>query len=676
MDLFKNLRPEAKNQRNAFDTSRRDVFSAKTGMLTPCFCVDTIPDSVYDVNVLSLVRTDSVQTASFARMSQNVEYFFLPYSQIFRDFDKVFYERGDNQRNVSNQSGLSVPTHVPFFDLGDVLFALYAQYVFMRLYEKVELEDAKSDSQSYEYWIKRRGDLSEAYIYNTSRPVLIDVHGRHCVEDSLRILDNLGYGNYLPVFKSCYALVAKKTQVVGYYNELVDALFATQNYNPQDLNSPLENYIDEFTTDDYFQAWYSKRSGRYCSVLRLAAYLKVWADYFRNTQYDVNTNYAYYFNYDYVVNDSFGTVPTDKVLELLKPRYRQYKKDVFTGSFPTAQFGSVAVAMTENPVNISNSDVPANFSNLGVGGQSSLYPGQVVVGAQGATSLGKWSIDSSLSALSMRQALALQRYKERILRAGNRDKYLQRAVFGDVSRYVLDEYVDFLGAVHSSVDFNSVAATAEGENHNVGELSANGVSTYGGDGFRYNSHDHGIIIGLFYVLPETEYEAYGLDRFVTMSESSDFFKPDFQNLGLAPVFGHDFNFLSFDLSQSTPYADSVLGYLARYWQYKTAVDKVHGEFYSNSPLYVPDVVAAGSQLPAFYQDYLAVSIGAFAEFVTPRNSQAFLYPVLRSLYVSPTDVDRIFYAFSDVHQASDQFKVNMSHQVKCVLPMSVIGLPL
>lgn len=696
--IFESLKPVANLSRNAFDKSRRDVFSTKTGILTPCFVEDTIPDSVYEVNCVDILRTDSIQSAPFARMSQNMEYYFIPYSQIFRDFDKLLYERGDSQRNVTNNAFASVSSKLPTFSLSEFVPAMFIIYAFSRVYTEVKLNFLSSGSalQYYRWFTSWQTDLQPGIAVESLEKVvndqidyaltpihhndvtLRDVHGRLCAEDVLRTFDLLGYGNFLPVFKTIYSYLYYPT-IHSYVVDIESAIeaYAGDYQGLSNLFVSLYNGIDN-AVGSY--KYFSKFVGRSASIMRIAAYMKVWSDFYRNSQYDVNVEYSYFFNYDFAVTDALSVVPFTKVYECLKPRYRQYKKDIFTGCYPTAQFGSVAVAANENPSTISIVDQNGGSHALNYVRSSNNYYAFPVtrdvsdlVNDTPITT----TVDTGISALSIRQALALQNYKERILRAGNRMTALQRAVFGDNSRYLADEYVDFIGACHSNIDFNSVAATSESGSFNVGELASNGISTHGGEAFKYHSHDHGILLGIFYVLPESEYDAFGIDRFNTMTESSDFYKPDFANLGLAPVFNFDFNYLSLigkTESSDLNKFDSVIGYLARYWQYKTSVDKVHGEFYGNSPLsygYViddPDLVPSG-------QDTLSTYKGAFSDMVTPRDYRAFVQPFLASLYVSPTDVDNIFYAQSDLSQASDQFKVNMSHVVKCVLPMSVIGLP-
>lgn len=681
------VKPKADLSHNPFDTASRDVFSLKTGMITPCLVRHTIPDSMYDCSLMGITRTIPVQSAPFTRMSQNFEYYFVPYSQIFHDFERIYYERGDEQRNFSGHgdSGFSHATQLPCFDLKDVVFAIFASYCYSRLKIEMRLSERRVHFDYY-------GAIEHKYIDEFQ-----DVHGRSCAEDMLRLLDLLGYGNFLPQFKLIYSLIFKRFEVDGAPSGAPNTWFSAWRLGDFDNfvaptssdGGTVEGLVNSMLSQVEFVNWMDNFPMFKPNVFALAAYVKVWSDFYRNSQYDVNFNYSKLFNFDYVVDDSLIVVPTSIVCQMLIPRYRQYKKDMFTGGYPSAQFGSVAVSQLENP-----SSIFSEVLNSGSAGYRDVLvtnpnTGQLGHGTSNSiTSLSSsfipssFTIDSSVSALSIRQSLAMQRYKERILRAGNRTRSLQSAVFGDKSRYVEDMYVDFLGSEQSIIDFNPVAATASNERSELGELGSNGVSSIKNHVFKYHSHDFGIIIGVTYVLPESEYEAYMMDYFNSTSESFDFYKPDFMNLGLQEVYSTHFNFMvPFDFSMVGGYSPVVLNYLSRYWPYKVAIDKVHGEFYSNQPsetdlrtLYNASetYIASLDDL----QDVLSsLSVGAFAEMVTPRKSNSLNVLVLPSFYVNPTDVDRIFYQISDTTQASDQFKCAILHDFKSVLPMSVVGLP-
>lgn len=664
------VKPKADLSHNPFDTASREVFSLKTGMLTPCLVRHTLPDSMYDCSLMGITRTIPVQSAPFTRMSQNFEYYFVPYSQIFHDFERIYYERGDEQRNIAGlgSPAFSHATQLPCFNLKGVLQFIFSSYVYSRL---------KLDMKYSDYSLKFAPSIDFKYAMEYQ-----DIHGRSCAEDMLRLLDMLGYGNFLPQFKAIYAVIYARFSVIdasdGARNEYFSALRNGDFGGFRDpVNELNEGTIGDlqvlFTNQTEWLNFYTNLGNYKPNVFAIAAYVKVWSDFYRNSQYDVNQNYAKLFNFDYVVSDDLIEIDEDTICNMLIPRYRQYKKDMFTGGYPSAQFGSVAVSQLENPSRILNATSNPILSNSTNVIANTLGEIRLV----GVNNSSVWNIESSVSALSVRQSLAMQRYKERILRAGNRTRSLQSAVFGDKSRYVEDMYVDFIGSEQSIIDFNPVAATASNERSELGELGSNGVSAMKNHVFKYHSHDFGIIIGITYVLPESEYEAYMMDYFNSASESFDFYKPDFQNLGLQEVYNTHFNFMPV-FQYAIPGSIQVLNYLSRYWPYKVAVDKVHGEFYSSQPQ--PYDYPSDTETPVAYREpqkqaFDSVSVGAFAEMVTPRKSNSLNSLVLPSFYVNPTDVDRIFYQISDTTQASDQFKCAVLHDFKSVLPMSVVGLP-
>lgn len=697
----------------------------------------TLPESKYDVSHAQITRTDAIQTASFARMSENYEYYFVPYSQLFQGFERLYYERGDVQRNSANSqmfAEVGNSSYVPRFDYESVVFYLAKYFVVSRLYRLMET----SNKRSAEKWLFSYHDsYNPSSISSSLLP--FDVHGEICIDEMLKLFDMAGYGNLFGTFNSLispffgfdlpsYFISPASSSAADIATALntLNKAFATSlaeyfgcvmtwnsTTNVPTFSSQYSNVVGAFydafhavsvtsvtgvvsvvpawsdistipnitTWITTFTSVFMSESGatelydflgqdsleRYPSVLTLAAYVKVFSDIYRNTQFDT-VNYSSLFNFDYVTTDVLASVSDDKVLALLLPRFRQYKKDVFTGVFPNAQFGSVAVSSLQSPSEIFMTDLNSSGSvNVQISGATSSTPYRLQANTAGYPH--SFDIKSGVSALAIRQALSLQRYKERILRAGNRLTALQNAVFGDRSRFLENNYVQFIGAEHNMIDFNAVAATSDAGQSEVGQLGGHGVGTHVGKCFEFHSHDFGIIVGIYYILPESEYENYMIDPQNTKTESNDFYKPDFMNLGLSPVFNYNFNVLD-------GYSDSVLGYLANYWEYKTSIDKVHGNFYSSYP--TSDYFRHSGDtdgLPKF-EAAQAFSRGQNSYYVTPRSATAFSQALmLGNLYVNPHDIDCIFYVNSDFTLDSDQFKCNCNHEIKALLPMSVVGLP-
>ena len=114
--LFKDLKPHASNNRNVFDLTRTSTFSSKSGMIQPCFVQETVPDGKYKIDVNGIIRTLPMQTANFTTLKSNIEFFFVPYSQLWHYFNQFYYGRGDQHRTVYDTITLdSQPLYVPTF---------------------------------------------------------------------------------------------------------------------------------------------------------------------------------------------------------------------------------------------------------------------------------------------------------------------------------------------------------------------------------------------------------------------------------------------------------------------------------------------------------------------------------------------------------------------------------
>lgn len=686
MSIFSSLIPEAHPNRNVFDLSHRDVFSLKTGMLTPCFVQHTIPNADYQIKPYNQVEVSPMAKANFARMSQNIEYYFVPYSQIWRWFETFYYERTDAVRSPSNERVPVVPTSNLRFDATAVLNNLGRQYVnYLLLKPLIDIynsEGRQTDAPS----------VSDSEALVSSIPNLltypefsVDVHGRVCFADMLRNLDMLGYGNHTPIIQSYFekrmseitfivSSGSSATAAVGGYEgylrsirDLIDAQFSPNYFTSWDdfVNSisslawirttdfPDGVSLSTFVSSSPLSPSIYDNVG-YLNPYPILGYLKIFSDNFRSVQYD-DENYSYFYNMDYLSGYT-PLVPVERILEALKPRYRLYKRDILTGTYPNAQFGDVAVASTTDKWYDLYNRVPAGsisgptasiFTGAQQNGKVQVnYP--TTSGTQTSTSF-TLKPNPAISALAIRQAEALQRYKEKNLRAGSRIKNQQNAFFGDSSQFIQDDYSRYISSADSQILINSVVATGESADINLGDKGSTAASVLQDNGFTFHSHDFGVIIGIMYIIPQAEYENYGFDPHVTKIENGDYFHPDFQNLGLSPVDNRIVDLFDPTRSQQSISNLRVLGYSAHDWEYKTSLDRVHGEFNTYN--------------------------GVFGDYVTPRDSKDFSAPLLSSLYINPSDVDSIFYNAADLMQSSDQFKVNLYHEIKAVLPMSVTGLP-
>ena len=76
-----------KPSRNSFDVSARNLFTAKIGELLPCAVYEMNPGDSIRIDASYFTRTAPLQSAAFTRLRENVQFFFVPYSQLWKYFN-------------------------------------------------------------------------------------------------------------------------------------------------------------------------------------------------------------------------------------------------------------------------------------------------------------------------------------------------------------------------------------------------------------------------------------------------------------------------------------------------------------------------------------------------------------------------------------------------------------
>ena len=690
MSVFSDIKPRNRASRNAFDLSRRSVFSTKAGQILPVFVQPTLPSSHYRLDMQQLLRTQPLQTAAFTGFSINYDFVFVPYNHLYSSFNQFIAQR--QNKNLANQPSYQT---VPVFD-----FSSFIKYLL-----PYALYDFYMAQFPFEAWLKQcpqELELVYCTLHNTTCP------NYSSALEVFRTLDMLGYGNFLPLLK-------KTADVFNTY--LVDTSHVSVHYeNDYELFlEVLNNWVQVHGFVHFFTDWLSlcqqflAASGGsydfyiddYLSDLKsptlwpVLAYNKCFYEYYRNSYYDLtfdlyDEGYGLLRSYDYVqlfnyddYTSSFSLDVFRRLVAMFSVKYHAYKRDLFTGVLPSTQFGDVSMMLSSDEFAnlIVRNDGDAAGSANGVfikPNRASLSTGQTASIALSSTAdaipsrQAKFKFDPAIaiSVLESRRADAMQRFKERMMRAGDKTKdvFVAHGWTKPKSESAFEPV--FLGSFDGRLDINPVAATTDSSAVNLGQLGANGVSTVNGSRIDFDCSDFGVIIGLMYIIKDAEYDAYGVERAWNLVEPFDFPYPELQNISLAPVVRGQL--IALGTPNASAYVNekynTVLGYLPRYMEYKTAIDKVHGEFYSSSPF-----------ANQGYSDYdisnLPIVKGEFSSWVSPRQS---LFGATNKdfLYQSPSCVDGVFYAASTALQSTDQFLVNAYFRCHAVEPLSVIGLPI
>lgn len=561
--LFAKQKSKANLQRNAFDLSYSNKFTASPGMLLPCYVQEVNPNEHFVISPQSFLRTMPLNTASFVRAKQNIEFYFVPYRLLCRQFPQFVV---GTEYKISSISSLNAYTNqLPNFDLRETINNLIAE-------SKVTGND-------------------------------LDICGMPIYKGAIRLLDLLGYGVNMPTIRSY-----KNSEVL-------------------------------------FQRSLS------CNPFRLLAYQKIYYDFYRNPMYELNSPEAYN------VDDSFDselssptfsdyTHPDNARFSL---RYRNWKKDYFNCVSPYFQGADWLTtsfnAPSFTPSNTLGSPLePYSSSNINKGVASSFL-----------SSKGSLTSPLTISISNLRSAYALDKLYRLSIAAGDGDYGSQiRAHYGFDVPYDNCKS-SFLGGISEPISISEVITTATTSEAPTGDIYGKGVSANSGQRIVFDSKEHGLIMGIFSVVPEADYNACGVDKFNLKQYREDFYQPEFADLGLAPLSLYEYTYCD---PHSGNIDNKTIGFVPRYIEYKTRVDLVHGEFES-------------------YNETSSPTNGTLSAWCAPRQSQlsSTLLPTNAFFKIRPNIFNNISSVAFKGDESEDIFIVDFRANVQAVRPMSVSGLP-
>lgn len=379
------------------------------------------------------------------------------------------------------------------------------------------------------------------------------------------------------------------------------------------------------------------------SPFRMLAYQKIYSDFYRNSLYESID--VEHFNVD---NTSSSSSIANQTASMMYLRYRDWKKDYFNAVSPSFQGNEF----------MSSSFIPITFPSAGqdVNANPTSWSG-VNDNFQGGLSINQPSGGSSagITVANLRSAYALDKLYRLMVSAKDGSYSEQMKVRFGVDAPDDDWKSKFIGAIDAPVTIGDVTTTSdtynEADNSGAipGTLYGNGWSQSQGT-IDFTSKEHGIIMGIFSILPECDYQSDQIDAFNTKLKREDFFVPEFADLGKQPTPIYQFKFnKDTDMSK-------VLGWNLRYSEYKTSLDMVHGVFNSDDKFQ--------------NQSYNA--------WVAPRNQTLSQYSngaTVSFFKALPSVLNQVMVQQYDGTEQTDQFLVNAAFNVQAIRPMSIYGEP-
>lgn len=447
----------------------------------------------------------------------------------------------------------------------------------------------------------------------SDRPNTRDDAGLPLVYGSCKLLDLLGYGSMIASDNAGKLAITKKYLGV---DNLDDA------YNPLVY-----------------------QTSQTVNALPFLAYQKIYYDFYSNSQWEKHKAYAY--NVDYWS----GSGQISLVTDMVQLRYANYPKDYFMGMLPASQYGSVAVlpsvlSPADNP-----SRVYAYTSGTGsVGSILNLASSKDITTNNTSTSVRYATLNSDLSALSIRATEYLQRWKE-VVQFGSKDYSAQMAAqFGIKTPEYMGNHAHYIGGWSSVININEVVNTNLDTDSSQASIAGKGISSNTGHTITYDcGAEHQIIMCVYHAVPMLDWNLTGQAPQLTVTAVSDFPQPAFDQLGMQSVPALNLH------NNPGRNVSGALGYNLRYWQWKSNIDTVH----------------AGFRAGAAYQSWAAPLDG----YQVLTSSGAWSY---QSMKVRPQQLNSIFVPQIDATNCSvafDQLLCNVNFQVYAVQNLDRNGLP-
>ena len=513
--------------RSGFDIGRKNAFTAKVGELLPVYWDISIPGDKYKFNVEYFTRTQPVETSAYTRLREYFDFYAVPLRLLWKSAPSVLTQMQDvNQiQALSLTQNLSLGTYLPsitIHGLGSVLSLLNGN----------SLVPGSSSS------------LKNMFGFSRS-------------DAAFKLLSYLGYGN------------------------IVHTL-------PPSGNRWWSTSLKYTASSSYSQAFVSNST---VNIFPLLAYQKIYQDFFRWSQWE-NANPSSY-NVDYFSGISpslIETLPSDssdywKSDTMFDLKYCNWNKDMLMGVLPNSQFGDVAV------LDISNSGASdvvlgpdSKKSKIGVASavSSSASPvpffafqasssNTVPIGATLRVNLS--TLQSQFTVLALRQAEALQRWKE-ISQSGDSDYREQiRKHFGVNLPQALSNMCTYIGGISRNLDISEVVNNNLATEGDTAVIAGKGVGA-GNGSFTYTTDEHCVVMCIYHAVPLLDYTITGQDGQLLVTDAESLPIPEFDNIGM--------EVLPMTQIFNSPKASIVnlfnAGYNPRYFNWKTKLDVINGAF--------------------------------------------------------------------------------------------------
>ena len=512
--------------RSGFDIGRKNAFTAKVGELLPVYWDISMPGDKYKFNVEYFTRTQPVETSAYTRLREYFDFYAVPLRLLWKSAPSVLTQMQDiNQiQALSLTQNLSLGTYLPSLPLSTLASSL------------VFLNNGNADPSA----------LGKNNFFGFNRADL-----------TYKLLNYLGYGNFIRVSPS------------------IGSRWWSTSLTYEKSSPYTQQYIQNTVVN----------------IFPILAYQKIYQDFFRWSQWEKANPSSY--NVDYFSGASPSLVPSlpDKDSDYWKSdtmfdlKYCNWNKDMLMGVLPNSQFGDVAVIDVPNygapdvvlgpndkkskvAINtaVTSPTVPIPFFALQASASNTIPVSSTL-------RIDLSALQSQFTVLALRQAEALQRWKE-ISQSGDSDYREQiRKHFGVNLPQALSNMCTYIGGISRNLDISEVVNNNLAAEGDTAVIAGKGVGA-GNGSFTYTTDEHCVVMCIYHAVPLLDYTITGQDGQLLVTDAESLPIPEFDNIGM--------EVLPMTQIFNSPKASVVnlfnVGYNPRYFNWKTKLDVINGAF--------------------------------------------------------------------------------------------------
>ena len=408
------------------------------------------------------------------------------------------------------------------------------------------------------------------------------------------------------------------------------------------------------------------------SIFPFLAYKKFCQDYFRYSQWQNSSPYLW--NIDYyggVSQQVFSPLPSSgdaywKNNTMFDLEYCNWNKDMFMGILPDTQFGDVATIDTGG---LTSRDLPVS-AVVTSSSKPSVYLGSKDTGKGFYLNAGPDAVPSnplvvtmpsvaaSFDVLALRRGEALQRWKEISLNVPQNYRAQIKAHFGVDVGENMSGMSTYIGGDSSSLDISEVVNTnlQSGDSQSEAVIAGKGVGSSQGSE-KFEARDWGVLMCIYHNVPLLDYVSSAPDPQFFVAHNTDLPIPELDSIGMQSIPISMYSNGDNELVTGFASSDFTMGYLPRYYNWKTSYDYVLGAFTTTEKEWVAPIT------PAIWKNMLST---------VATQSSSVTYNIFK---VNPSVLDSIFQVNADSKWDTDPFLINCAFDVKVVRNLDYSGMP-